>query len=175
MFDKLRKGITVATWIWIIAGVIIAFTVFTVAYFNIGLLQSQANRQEVKDSFQRLRDQIDFACSNAPGYKKPNIRYNFHRTRAIYVSERVKEPDPKVAKFISEGKNSSGSYICVSFQEDDFSCLELDCETNMTYMGTPLKGSDMYELGVEDGSFEFEVTIEKSDIGKVEVIADHLP
>lgn len=170
-----KKGITISMWVWIIAGVLIGVTVFTVAYFNIWQLTGQAHKQEVKDTFLTLRSEIERACMNAEGYKKPNMMFNLYMTRAIYLSEGIRPPDPKVSKLISQGNLSSGDYICLSYRENDYECSQLPCEANMTYIGRPLKGSDMYELGVSDENFEFEVTVEKVEMGKVNVSARHIP
>ena len=175
MIGDNSKGITVSMWIWIIAGVVIGVSVFTIAYFNIWQLSAQSHNQEVRDSFLTLRDEIQHACLNAPEYKKPDIPMNMYKARAVYVKEKIGPPDPKVPKLIANRSQSEGRHICLSFSEGEYECSELSCTTKMTYIGKPLKGSDMYELGIEDGNFEFEVTVEKVADSTVEVSAKHVP
>lgn len=169
-----KKGITVATWIWIIAGVLIAFTTFTVAYFNIWNLTSQTNRQEVKDSFFRLREEINLACSNT-GYRRTGMRLNLYNARAIYVSENKSRPPLKVSKMILDGNKSAGEFLCLAFDKKSFMCSRLICEANMTYIGTPLKGSDMYEIGIRDNNFEFDINIRRKSGEPVKIRAKHMP
>lgn len=45
----------------------------------------------------------------------------------------------------------------------------------MTYIGTPAPGTDMYTIGRQDGTFDFELTIRKNASGTVVVTAQHLP
>jgi hypothetical protein len=68
--------------------------------------------------------------------------------KAIYVCNQTDEyPPDKVSVYISEGESAIGSRLCLQFFDENIpKCLDLNCYSKMTYMGTPSMKSDLGSL-----------------------------
>lgn len=154
-----------------------AFLIFLAFYSSYSRESCTQAKRTVLVHFNSLKDSIDLACSSAPGqksYLKFSDRANCG-ARAIYAAPNNQNVDPKVPRYIADKNISEGHYVCLSFDEDNFRCVKIACNVNMTYFGVPEKVSDMYKLGIVDGTFDFDLVVEKSNFGQVVVNATHIP
>ncbi|MDY6778076.1 MAG: hypothetical protein SVU32_05380 [Candidatus Nanohaloarchaea archaeon] len=170
----MKKGISVSIWIWIIGGLIAAMLTVTAAYFNLAQVGSQVSRQNVVDDFNTLNKDIGFICQQAAG-SRTSKTLALKGVRAIYAADNRGKPPDDVPQLISNSRTEKGDYLCLTFTNSHYGCTEHQCPVNMTYIGRPLPGTDMYALGSGDGRFEFKLTIRKNASGSVVVTAAHRP
>jgi len=169
----MQKGMSVAMWIWIIGGVLIAGLLFVMVVNNMGFFTSQKSREAMLDQFRlNIVNKADLICASSIGSVNPSS-VELKNVQAIYAAEKPRNVDPKAPLYITQKNYSIGKYLCMSF--DNEGCKEMTCEINMTYIGTPLKTSDMYKIGISDGSFEFDLSIQKNEHSKVLISATHRP
>jgi len=170
-----EKGLSTSIWIWIIGGLVVAMLTFTMTFQSLVSVGETSSRNEVVDDFNTLRNTADLYCSRGQG-SMTTQQISFSDVRAIYTADSKKNPPPETPNYISNSKTEKGDYLCLKFEDtsDPYACHEMKCSINTTYMGTPLKGTDMYILGSEDGSFSFNVQIEKK-AGEVRIDAKHRP
>lgn len=171
---KFLKGITVAIWIWIIGGLVLAFFGFLIVYNMIMSHSSENVRRDMLNQYNELYGGIELTCFSAVGHRE-SVYLRLKGVKAIYASNINENVDPKAPYYIANGNISSGKYICISFDDEDFRCKRVPCLVNMTYMGTPMKESRMYKIGIVDGFFDFKVTVEKPKHNFVNVTAIHVP
>ncbi|MDY6789368.1 MAG: hypothetical protein SVV03_05415 [Candidatus Nanohaloarchaea archaeon] len=169
-----RKGGTVSMWIWIIGGLAAAILTFAAAYTNITQVGLQTSKQNVIDQFNSMNQDIDSLCLQAAGARK-SMTAKLRNVRAIYASNRKSEPDSKAPKLIADSQRAVGNYTCLTFINGHYGCVETECKVNMTWIGRPLPGSDMYSLGAGDGTFDFRLDMAKTTEESVVIKAEHLP
>ena len=173
--NYMKKGLSVGIWIWIIGGVLIAGFLFVMVFYNLALVGSQKSREFMVDQFEtKIVKGADYICSLGIGSVKPT-KIKLKGVQAIYAAKKPENVNPKAPLYIVQGNRSYGNYLCISFSNTDFICEKLACKVNITYMGTPMKGTDMYNMGITDGYFDFDVSIEKKEHGKVLITGTHIP
>lgn len=170
----MKKGMSVSIWIWIIGGLVVAIMTFTAAYYNLNQIGEQAFRQNVVDQYNEINKEISFICQQAQGSSSEG-EVELREVRAIFASNQKGEPPSDVPTLIDTGKSKKGNYVCLTFDNAHYDCVEHECNVEMDYIGTPAPGSEMYKLGSSDGKFEFELTYEKQDFDTVRVEAKHVP
>lgn len=170
----MSRGITVSIWIWIIGGLMIGALTLSAAYFNLVQIGQQSGRQQAVDQFESLNSEIDFYCRQATGAQTTDT-VSLRNVRAIFASDTRGEAAAEAPNYIAEQRSNTGEYVCMSFEDNHYDCIEQSCSVNMTYIGTPLPGSDMHTLGSDDGQFTFDLTIRKEPTGEVQVEAEHIP
>lgn len=174
MQARMKKGGTVAMWVWIIGGIAAGVLTFTVAYANLSQVGIQTSRQSVVEQFNSIKGKADLLCLQSPGARK-SAEVSLRDVRAIYAASNNSLPGSKAPKYISEGRVSTGDSLCLSFVDSHYDCKEVRCPVNMTWIGRPLPGSDMYELGKGDGQFQFDLQMRKTGAGRVLIEARHIP
>ena len=170
----MKKGMSVSIWIWIIGGLVVAIMTFTAAYYNLSQIGEQAFRQNIVDEYEGINGDINFICKQATGSSTQRT-VELRKVRAIFSSSSRGEPPGDVPEKIENGDTNSGNFVCLTFDNAHYGCVEHDCMVEMTYIGMPAPASDMYKLGSADGKFEFELTVEKTDFNTVRVTATHIP
>jgi hypothetical protein len=170
------KGLSASIWIWIVGGLAVAMITFTMTFQSMVSVGQASNRNNVVDQFNNLKNTADLYCSKGRGSMTTQT-ISLTGVRGIYASDNRGNPTPEIPKNISESDHKSGDYLCLKFEgdEDHFACKETSCRVNTTYMGTPIKGSDMYILGNEEPGFKFHLEISKEADGTVDVEASHRP
>ncbi len=171
---KEKKGIAVSAWIWIVGGILIAIITTLIVYTAIANLREERAVRHSENEFVKINEDISWACRNPIGNRKI-IETKLNYVNGIYAAETRGEPDSQIPQYISDQETAKGEYICLDFGEYHYGCVEHSCEINMTYIGTPLPGTEMYVLGNSDQSFDFELTIEKTGTNQVTVEARHQP
>lgn len=169
-----RDGITVSIWIWIIGGLMIGALTMSAAYFNLIQIGQQNARHQAVDQYESLNSEIDFYCRQATGARTTET-VSLRNVRAIFTSNTRGEAPVEAPNYIAQQQTAKGEYVCMSFDDGHYNCIQHSCSVNMTYVGTPLPGSDMYSLGSDDGQFTFDLTIRKDAVGEVRVEAEHIP
>ena len=170
----MEKGMSVSIWIWIIGGLVVAIMTFTAAYYNLSQIGEQAFRQNIVDQYEGLNSDIEFICRQATG-SSTQRKVKLRKVRAIFASSNRGEPPGDVPQKITDKETNTGNFVCLTFDNAHYGCVEHDCMVEMTYIGMPSPASDMYKLGSADGNFEFELSVEKTDFNTVEVSARHIP
>ncbi len=169
------KGITVSIWIWITGGLLLAGITLAMAYINLSTTACQVSRQNAVDQFNGLNSDIEFACRQAPGTRTTRTVSLGCGVRAIFAADSRGEPPDRVPALITDAAFATGKQVCLTFGNSHYGCQEHACTVNMTYIGTPAPGSDMYTLGRQDGAFDFDLTVRKDADGTVSVQAEHVP
>jgi hypothetical protein len=172
----LEKGMSTSIWIWIIGGLMIAMITFIFTFQSMVSVGETSRRNNVVDQFNNVKNTVDLYCSKGRGSMTTQT-VSLTGVRGIYASNNRGNPTPEIPKNISESDYKSGKYLCLKFEGDEnhFACRETSCRVNMTYIGTPIKGSDMYILGNEEPGFNFDLEIKKKADGTVDVEASHKP
>ncbi len=171
----LSKGLSTSVWIWIIGGLVVAMLTFTMTFQSLVSVGETSQRNEIVDQFENIKNTASLYCMRGQG-SMTTQSISLSNVRAIYASESIDNPGPRTPNYIAESETETGDYLCMKFQETEepYKCYKMRCPVNMTYVGTPLKGTDMYILGSEDGSFEFDLTIRKK-ANNVRIKAQHIP
>ncbi|MFB6193110.1 MAG: hypothetical protein ABEK00_02565, partial [Candidatus Nanohaloarchaea archaeon] len=132
-------------------------------------------RNEIVDSYTDIVNTAKLYCSKGTG-SLTTEEISLSGVRAIYAAENKGNPPARTPKYVSSSQTSTGNYICLKFKKtsNPYACRQISCEINMTYIGTPLKGTNMYKLGKEDGSFEYNLEIIKKE-RKIRIKASHYP
>lgn len=172
----LKKGTSTSIWIWIVGGMAVAMITFTMTFQSLVSVGETSKRNNVVDQFNNIKNTADLYCSKGMGSLKTET-VSLTDVRGIYASDSKKNPPPEIPKHISESEHETGNYLCLKFEDstNPYSCRQTSCQINMTYIGTPLEGSDMYLLGKENPGFTFDLEIEKKADGTVEIDAEHRP
>lgn len=169
------KGLSTSIWIWIIGGLVVAMLTFTMTFQSLVSVGETSGRNDVVDRFENVRNTADLYCSRGEG-SMTTEKISFSGVRGIYASESKSNPPPEIPNYVSEQETARGDYLCLKFEgtSDPYACYEMECSVNVTYIGTPLEGTDMYVLGSEDGSFQFDLEIRKKAT-EVRMDAQHRP
>lgn len=172
---KKRKGLSTSVWIWIIGGLVVAMLTFTMTFQSLVSVGETSSRNDVVDQFNNVKNTADLYCSRGEG-SLTSKTVSFSGVRGIYASESKSNPPPEIPNYVSNSETNTGKYLCLKFEDtsDPYSCLEMQCSVNMTYIGKPLEGTDMYILGSEDGSYQFDLEIRSKATG-VQIDAQHRP
>lgn len=172
----LTKGMSTSIWIWIIGGLAVAMVTFTMTFQSLVSVGEASSRNDVVDQFNNLKNTGDLYCSKSRG-SLTTEEVTLNGVRGIYTSNSKQNPPAEIPKYISESRSNSGDYLCLKFEgsNEPYQCKEMSCRTNMTYIGTPLEGSDMYILGEETAGYSFDLTIEKKSDGSIDINAEHEP
>lgn len=172
--SRLRKGGSVSIWIWIIGGLVVGVVTFTVAFTQLGHLWDQSMRQDIVTNYENLNDEVQMACGYSVG-TKTEFTIDLIDVRAIFASDTRGEASHYAPNNVTQGDTGEGEYLCLTFYDDHYRCENHYCDVNMTYIGDPLEDSQMYNMGIQDGKFTYELEIEKTDNRLVEVRAEHIP
>jgi len=170
-----RTAASVPIWIWIIGGIIVAITALTGAYMQLKNVGCQASKQDTINAYKSINEDIRFLCQQAPRSQQTEEVSFRCGVRAIFASDTRGEPPAKVPQFISDSDWARGDYVCLTFKDQHHGCMQRQCTVNMTYIGEPLEGTDMYEIGKEDNTFEFDLTMRRLENQQIQVIAEHVP
>lgn len=172
----LKKGVSTSIWIWITGGLTVALLTFTMTFQSLVSVGETSQRNEMVDQYNNLRNTADLYCSKSRG-SLTTQSVSLSGVRGIYASDSKKNPPATIPKNISESDSRTGNYLCLKFEgeENPYSCREMSCEVNMTYIGTPIEGSDMYVLGEETSGFNFDLTTKKEKAGSINIKAEHMP
>lgn len=155
-------------------GIILGGLILVASFYNLGVVGEQAHLQQTQSNFEELAtNDIPFVCSRSTGTKRVR-EFNLINVRGIYASEGVSDSPVEIPQRIAESESFTGDTICLQFENQEPICFEQECGVDVTYIGEPIPGSDMYRLG-ENGGWNFEVTVEKVDDDIVEVDAVHVP
>ncbi len=169
-----RKGGSVSIWIWIIGGLIIGVVTFTVAFTQLSHIVNQSFRQNVVSDFEKLNDEIGMVCGYSIGTKS-EYTVELRDVMAIFANDTRGEAPNDAPNKILNGESGSGEYICMTFYDQHYRCEDHFCEIEMDYIGDPPQDTTMYNVGIQDGKFTYELEIEKVEDRKVEVKATHVP
>lgn len=170
-----RTAASVPIWIWIIGGIIVALTALTGAYMQLSNIGCQAQKQQAINQYTSINEDVRFLCQQAPGSRQTKTVSFGCGVRAIFADDTRGEPPAKVPQHISESDWSRGKYVCLTFGDNHYGCAERQCTVNMTYIGEPLEGTDMYQLGKRDNTFEFELTMRRLEDQEIVIEATHVP
>lgn len=167
------KGVTLSIWIWVIGGMIIGGIILLGSYYSLGSIGNQVMTQNVVDDFNDLNENdISFICDRSKG-SFTTTEMTLNNVRGIYAADIPREASDDIPEKISNGEKSTGEYLCMQVENQEPRCLEHSCNIKATYIGKPLPGTDMYQLG--DGSWTFRLKVEKSQNNEVSINATHLP
>ena len=111
------KGITV--WIWIIAGIIIAFLLFTVFIQLMGFITMSREKENALQSFQDLTGVVDSFCDTR-SEAKVNKHYPFPES----VSNVYSTSDPK--KYFENNSRTYGNNVCMILMNET-NCQQVRC------------------------------------------------
>jgi hypothetical protein len=169
------RGMSTSIWIWIIGGLVVAMLTFTLTFQSLVSVGETSNRNEIVDQFENVRNTARLYCMKGQG-SMTTQKVSLSGVRAIYAADSRENPGPRAPNYISESETEKGDYMCLKFEdsEEPYTCYEMRCPVNITYMGTPLKGTDMYVLGGEGGSYQFDLTLRKKS-NAVRIKAEHRP
>lgn len=170
-----QKAASVPIWIWIVGGLAIALLVLTGAYMQLMSMGEQAAKQQAIDQYNSLNEEARFLCQQAPGSQTTQRVSIGPGVLAMFASETRDEAPARVPQYIAEGEVASGEHICLTFEDEHYGCTEQRCQINMTYVGEPLEGTDMYEIGSGDGRFTFDLSIARERDSVVSIEASHVP
>ncbi len=170
-----QKAVAVPIWIWIVGGIIVALLALTGAYLQLTSMGEQTARHQAIDQFTSLNEEVRFMCQQAPG-SRTTKRVTFGSgILAMFASSTRGEPPSRVPMQIAQGQKGEGSYICLTFEDEHYGCIEQQCKVEMTYVGWPLEGTDMYEIGSRDNKFQFDLSVQRDQDQTVVVDATHVP
>lgn len=167
------KGVTLSIWIWVIGGMIIGGIILLGSYYSLGSIGKQVMTQNVVDDFKQLNDNdISYICDRSTG-SFITTEMTLNNVRGIYAADTPRKAGDDIPEKISDREKSSGKYMCMQIENQEPRCIEHSCNIETTYIGKPLPGTDMYQLG--DGSWTFRLKVEKSQNNKVSINATHIP
>jgi hypothetical protein len=135
-----------SAWIWIISSILFGILVLTIgAKLIIGQLQAQ-QKHNILNQADVLYRKMNDVCSKGGIGELYSLEIGVPEiTKAIYVCNETDEyPPDKISEYISKGTSAIGSRLCLQFFDDNIpKCLNLPCQSKMTYMGTPSMKSDL--------------------------------
>lgn len=133
-----------AAWLYVIGGVIIAVLAFTIGYRLISVSINQAQKQGAISSFNELHTNIQNVCfQEVNNYVLMKMEVP-NSVRVIYVTNDTNSTLPKVYDHIKNKEISYGMNLCMQFKEEqDLRCRELNCNTDLIYMGVLPKTLDI--------------------------------
>lgn len=166
------KGVTLSIWMWIVGGLIMGGLIFVGSFYNLTAIGEQVTIQNTQSEFNSINNDISFVCGRAEGTERSR-EITLHQVRALYSAETIRESPDESPLFVSEEESSSGEHYCIDFEGPNYECVEHDCNIESNYIGEPLAGSDMYQLG-EGGGWSFDLTISKEG-DNVKIESTHLP
>jgi hypothetical protein len=167
------KGESMSTWIWIIGGVITASLLIMIAQGSLFQLWEQTDRQNVVQDFRGLNSDIENICRQARGAQESK-EANLNGVRAVFAVENRSEAPTESPIKVANSDTSLGQYVCMSFEDKHYGCVQHGCNINMTWMGQPLEGSDPYIIAEESG-YTYDITVKKKNNGNVRVNGDIIP
>lgn len=167
------KGVTLSIWIWIIGGMIIGGIILLGSYYTLGSIGKQVTTQNVVDDFNQLNENdISFVCDRSTG-SFTTTEMTLNNVKGIYAADSPRKANDDIPEKISNREKSTGDYMCMQIDNQEPRCIEHSCNLEATYIGKPLPGTDMYQLG--DGSWKYRLKIEKTQNNKVSINATHIP
>jgi len=168
----------VETWILVIGGIILGSIIFfagvQIILNNIMITEKQNAIQQIAT----LYDKIQRTC--LVGGIGETYYYTItlpEYVRAVYVAKYdEEEPPDKVSVFISEKRVANGTYFCYQFFNELPKCKKIECNTTMSYIGSPSLKDDLFSLlGKILGStpkYEYKILINKTDYHNVIAVTD---
>lgn len=172
--SRRRIGAAVPLWIWIVGGIIVALVLLTGAVSVFGDLGRQSAQQSAVDQFNSLGKDVKFLCQQAAGAQKTKRINIGNGVLSMFAADTRGAAPDDVPNLVSNQEMEAGDYLCLSFKDSHYGCQETVCPVNMTYIGQPMDGTDMYELGARDDKFTFELTLVRKE-HQVEIQANHVP
>lgn len=169
-----RAGAAVPLWIWIVGGIIVALVLLTAGVSIFGDMGRQSTQQSAVDQFNSMEKDVEFLCQQAPGAQKTERVDIGDGVLAMFAADTRGEAPNAVPNLVSEQEMAAGDFLCLTFENSHYGCMETACPVNMTYIGQPMEGTDMYELGAQDGTFTFDLTMTRQE-HQIEIQADHIP
>ncbi|MFH1127341.1 MAG: hypothetical protein V1718_04500, partial [archaeon] len=134
----------VSTWMWILGLTIMGMLIFAIGMSLGGNQMKNTNRQMAVQEYTEFLSKTKMVCkggihnSDALTSKFPD------NIKAIYSSDIKGPPPDKVSSMIADGKRSFGKFLCIQFYNEGPQCEKLECNINMTYMGTPSLREDLF-------------------------------
>lgn len=167
---KFGKGI--ASWVWVIGGVIFGMVIFLSGYSLLGGMMGNASDDLMRTEISEFTAALEGVCvSESKGAIKVKELSLSEDIKAVYIAASEISPAPdKVSTLISDGESAVGGYLCYQLTDSESNlpreCWEIPCEVNMTYMGTPtLKptlASRLASLLGERTTYHYRVKITKT-------------
>jgi len=171
------KGIS--DWFWVIGGLIIAGIFMVMAFQFFGIITEQSSKQSAITSYGNVGSWIQTVCINEKGYtvtKKITIPQS---VIAIYAADGKNKPPVKIDTLIHDKRTKTGNYYCMQFSPinaEDPRCQKMDCDVNMTYIGSLPESMDVYSMvtRIFGGRpvFTYSLRIMKSSHKAVTVLAE---
>lgn len=167
-----KKGI--ATWIMVIGSLILGMTVFYFGAMLIGNQMKNTQKQGVIDALSDLYGKLKTNCMSGGIGQLYHYKISLpENVRAVYVTNNSLElPPDKVSVLISERESNVGNYFCFQFFDENLPrCLDVGCQTNFTYIGTPSMKTDLFtvisRLAKGQPTYDYKILINKTDFHAV--------
>jgi len=122
------KGIEV--WIWIIAGIVVAFIMFSVFVQLMGFVTKSRETEDAKRTFGTLSTEVDSLCDSPIGQSTKST-FTFPESVSVVYSA----PDP--AKYYEIGNRTYGNFVCINIANDT-TCQQVRCKVEFD----PVKNSE---------------------------------
>ncbi|MEM7827046.1 MAG: hypothetical protein QXQ40_02370, partial [Candidatus Aenigmatarchaeota archaeon] len=137
----------IATWIIVIGSILLGISIFFAGVHLIATNLKISEKQGVTQQALGLYEKIQRTCIS--GGIGETYYYNISLpdvVRAVYIANAEEEPPDKVSVLISEKSIGTGNYFCLQFFDELPRCKKIDCQVNMTYIGSPSLKEDLFSL-----------------------------
>ena len=136
-----------ATWLYMVAGIVIASMALVIAYNFIGRVIDFSQRENSLSNFNTLRNNLENVCVQE--YKN-FVKMQFSITpqvRVVYTTVDIENPILKVTDKISNQEKSYGNYLCLQFKDepDKLRCEKISCDASLPYMGALADYEDFWQ------------------------------
>ena len=141
------KAQTNAVWIYITFSIIAGILMLTIAKTQMGQTSEESLREKEISEFYSFASTVNQVCyGEIETYR--NFTYTFtDDVAAVYASDGVKKPNPKLTWYVSNKMPSNGSYICLQLNPVNYEkpkCVKTDCKTLITYFGSLPEKRDIF-------------------------------
>ncbi len=168
---KNKAEISISTWFFIIASIIIASALLVVGLkFFVGLKEI-SEKTAARDEFEKIVDSISPLCSRDVGSKNVLLLNINDYILAIYASDKEDEEgypqsEACLQDINSEECTSTGINLCISVSKEDIYCKKVDCIIEMQNFGVPKSGfKSILNRLTKKGSYDVQLTIERTNEG----------
>lgn len=127
----------VSEWFWLVAGIIGGLIIFTLAYQQIAEINKKNVEQRNLGQFTEIKNIIDNLCKSFAGNRREYSVSLSETVEGIYVAPSKYEEygTVELVEKILKKEYGNGNYLCIKIKNKKLECEELNCNTNMPFMG----------------------------------------
>jgi len=124
-------------WVWIIAGIFAGLLVLVFFFQHLYLTSKTMQTKKSLEKFENLASKLNDFCLKIAGNEEPLKFEVDEETVAIYAtnSKYEKYEESELERFVKEGMESEGKFLCLKLKDRKLNCKELNCKVSMPFLG----------------------------------------